>query len=192
MDWRRRAWAFVSREARDREIAGILIGLLSPSLESAVRAVHRGHVRQQLMTVAAALAAYRADRGVYPRELAALVPAWLPELPRDLFRDAPLVYRPSASGYILYSLGANGKDDQGSSRDEGSYLGYPTEFAHGVPGGNVAVFQMLDAEEVSHPYQQVDAYDALEIPAAADDHAIRVPPVKLPLPPAFSASADND
>jgi hypothetical protein len=34
-------------------------------------------------------------------------------MPLDVFTGKSLVYRPSEKGYLLYSLGPNGIDDQG-------------------------------------------------------------------------------
>ncbi len=71
---------------------------------------------QNLILVAFALAAYRADRGEYPADLAALVPKYIPAVPEDTFADGPLHYRREGPGYVLYSVGPNGIDDGGRSR----------------------------------------------------------------------------
>ena len=36
----------------------------------------------------------------------------------DLFAGRPLVYRPSGAGYLLYSVGVNGKDEGGRWTDD--------------------------------------------------------------------------
>jgi hypothetical protein len=65
--------------------------------------------------IAVALERYRLARGSYPDALAAIVPAYLPALPRDLVTGGPLVYRREGdTGYVLYALGWNGKDDGGT------------------------------------------------------------------------------
>ncbi len=43
---------------------------------------------------------------------------YLAEVPQDLFTGRPLVYRRTKQGYVLYSVGANGRDDGGRSADE--------------------------------------------------------------------------
>jgi hypothetical protein len=68
---------------------------------------------QANLHIAFALAAYRADRGRYPVTLDELAPAYLPVVPLDLFSGKPLIYRPAKDGYLLYSVGENGKDDGG-------------------------------------------------------------------------------
>jgi hypothetical protein len=51
-------------------------------------------------------------------KLEALAPKYLAEVPGDLFSGKPLIYRPSEKGYLLYSVGVNGQDDQGRSYDD--------------------------------------------------------------------------
>jgi hypothetical protein len=48
-----------------------------------------------------------------------LVPAVrLTAVPNDIFSGAPLVFRPSEKGYLLYSVGANGKDEGGRTWED--------------------------------------------------------------------------
>ena len=39
-------------------------------------------------------------------------------MPDDLFSGRALVYRPTEKGYLLYSVGANGKDEGGRWQDD--------------------------------------------------------------------------
>jgi hypothetical protein len=48
------------------------------------------------------------------------VPAFLPAVPVDPFSGEPLVYKPSAADYLLYSVDANRKDDGGQIYGIGS------------------------------------------------------------------------
>jgi RNA polymerase sigma factor (sigma-70 family) len=73
---------------------------------------------QRNLHLAFALAAYRGDRGGYPEKLDALVPKYLEEVPTDLYSGKALIYRPSENGYLLYSVGANGLDEQGHGHDD--------------------------------------------------------------------------
>jgi hypothetical protein len=68
---------------------------------------------QSMVPALFALAAYRADHGAYPAELTVLVPKYLPAIPEDLFSGGPLRYKREGPGYVLYSVGPNGKDDGG-------------------------------------------------------------------------------
>ena len=42
----------------------------------------------------------------------------LTAVPNDLFSGKALVYRPMEKGYLFYSVGVNGKDEQGRSFDD--------------------------------------------------------------------------
>ena len=72
----------------------------------------------ELTKLAFALAAYRADHGSYPAKLADLKPKYVAEVPQDIFSAAELHYKPDGAGYLLYSVGVNGKDDGGRTMDE--------------------------------------------------------------------------
>lgn len=63
---------------------------------------------------AVALLRYRLSEGVYPDDLSALVPAYLPELPQDPFAEAPYCYRKTETGCLLYSRSYNARDDNGT------------------------------------------------------------------------------
>jgi hypothetical protein len=68
--------------------------------------------------VAFALAVYRGEGGRYPARLEELAPKYLPAVPSDLFSGKALVYRPFEGGYLLYSVGVNGKDEGGRRGDD--------------------------------------------------------------------------
>jgi len=92
--------------------------------------------RQALLTVLAVIR-YEKEKGGYPAGLDELVKAgYLKKLPMDPYSDGPLVYRKTESGFLLYSLGVNLKDDGGelglSSRgtpkmymDDGDWVFWP-------------------------------------------------------------------
>lgn len=79
----------------------------------------RAEQTQSNLFVAFALAAYYRDHGKYPTVLDALAPKYLTKIPNDLFSGKALIYRPNETGYLLYSVGPNGKDDGGRQRGEG-------------------------------------------------------------------------
>ena len=67
-----------------------------------------------LLAVAFALRAYRLEHGTEPEQLAALAPDYLTALPNDPFAvTGAFRYRKTADDYLLYSLGPDGKDDNG-------------------------------------------------------------------------------
>ncbi|MGB8170753.1 MAG: hypothetical protein WCF18_24830 [Chthoniobacteraceae bacterium] len=66
--------------------------------------------------VAMALARFRIARGAYPDSLGELVPAFIGAIPADIIDGAPVRYRRvEADKFLLYSVGANGRDDGGSA-----------------------------------------------------------------------------
>lgn len=70
------------------------------------------------MTVTAiALKRYRLKHGEWPAKLSALAPEFLASMPRDWLDGQPLRYRLNPDGtFLLYSVGADGKDDGGDPR----------------------------------------------------------------------------
>ena len=89
---------------------------------SGFRKVQDAHDRDEQVLrnvqIAFALAAYHHDHGHYPAQLDDLAPKYLPAVPDDLFSGKPLVYRPTSKGYLFYSIGVNGKNEGGRSRDD--------------------------------------------------------------------------
>lgn len=104
-----------------QQIAGrtgdIMIALLMPAFEKAHDYNDRAEQIQVNLHVAFALAAYRADSGRFPAKLDDLAPKYLKQVPGDLFSGKPLTYKPTAKGYLLYSVGIDGKDDGGREDD---------------------------------------------------------------------------
>jgi hypothetical protein len=106
------------RAQASKEMGDFLEAALVPGLCRASDLRDRAVTRLDLSKVSLALAAYRAEKGDFPDALAALAPAYIREVPKDLFTDGPLVYRKTATGFLLYSLGPNMKDDGGKTLEE--------------------------------------------------------------------------
>jgi hypothetical protein len=71
-----------------------------------------------LAHLALALAAYHHDHGSYPKNLSELAPKYIARVPNDPFADEALRYGRRIGGYLLYSVGPNGKDDGGRNFNE--------------------------------------------------------------------------
>ena len=108
----------ISADARGRNLGNILIALLMPALRKVQAAADRIDQVENNLQLAFALAAYQREEGNYPATLDALAPKYLKEVPLDLFSGKPLIYQPSEKGYLLYSVGVNGKDEGGRSFDD--------------------------------------------------------------------------
>jgi hypothetical protein len=96
-----------------RTLALVFVALETPALTGCEQSATRTEIVQQMTLVALALAAYRAEHGGYPEDLARLVPRYLKAIPEDPFVEKPIRYRREGTGYVLYSVGPNGQDDDG-------------------------------------------------------------------------------
>jgi hypothetical protein len=115
-----------SRETNSQGVGKVLLDLLLPAPDLASNSEDRANTRFEVNQLAFALAAYRADRGAYPDKLAALTPTYRAKLPQDPFGGfaSAYHYRREGDGFLLYSVGMNGRDDGGKD-------GYDAEEAKG-------------------------------------------------------------
>jgi aminoglycoside phosphotransferase (APT) family kinase protein len=107
--------AFLALNAGGKADAVIdaLVAQMSPAVVKVQNAADRHQQVQDNLFLAFALAWYQREQGHYPQTLDALAPKYLRRVPQDLFSGKALVYRPAANGYLLCSVGPNGKDDEG-------------------------------------------------------------------------------
>jgi hypothetical protein len=119
-DWKSLAASVLGlgRQAVSERVGQVFVALFLPALSTCANAEDRGMMQFELTKLAFALAAYRADNGSYPEKLADLMPKYVAEVPKDIFADAELHYAREADGYLLYSVGVNGKDDGAKSYDD--------------------------------------------------------------------------
>lgn len=112
-----------SRQLSDRSglAADRLLSHLAPAAQAALDRELEPRSRADLMQVAFALSAYRADHGSYPATLDELAPRYIDAVPPDLFTGKPPIYRPKeGGGYVLYSVGHDATDNGGLSRADAS------------------------------------------------------------------------
>jgi hypothetical protein len=107
----------VVRRDVGRLMGKVMVMMLIPAVEVAFEVETRAHTREALGQIGFALAAYRADRGAYPDDLNAVVPKYISRVPNDVYTEQPLHYRRQGTGFLLYSVGANGVDDGGQTFD---------------------------------------------------------------------------
>jgi hypothetical protein len=115
--------SFVERKCagngrRGELIGHLLLAMMVPSVDKYQNAMERATQNQLNLQVAVALAAYRADDGRYPARLDDLAPKYLPKVPDDIFSGKPLIYKLADDGYLLYSVGVNGLDEEGRWTDD--------------------------------------------------------------------------
>lgn len=89
--------------------------MLLPVTSQARFPAERISVANKLLIVGLALKIYKDQHGKYPSKLIELVPGVLPSLPNDPFAlSGTFQYRLDKKGYVLYSVGPDGKDDGGT------------------------------------------------------------------------------
>jgi hypothetical protein len=94
-------------------IGDVLLSLCLPAWRQGDAAQTRADVRLDLGRIGFALAGFRAQAGTFPGTLDELVPKYLEVLPVDRYSNHPLVYTRRADGFLVYSVGANLRDDEG-------------------------------------------------------------------------------
>jgi len=88
---------------------------LLPSFERVFEIYFQALAKRRLAGTALAIRLYEVDHGHRPETLAELVPEYLPQIPNDPFaKHGPaLCYLPHAAHPLVYSIGANGLDEEG-------------------------------------------------------------------------------
>jgi hypothetical protein len=69
--------------------------------------------RVDVAATALAVERYRLARKEFPEMLVQLVPAYMAAVPPDPFDGAPLRYKRTDRGFVVYSVGEDGRDDGG-------------------------------------------------------------------------------
>jgi hypothetical protein len=106
------------RQALSEWCGQILLAFFPPDVRACTQSEDTWAMRFDLDKLGFALAAYRAERGRFPAGLADLTPHYVVKVPEDLFNDSALHYRLEGKGYLLYSVGPNGKDDGGKTFED--------------------------------------------------------------------------
>jgi hypothetical protein len=92
-------------------IGNQMVGLLLPALGAIHHKVHaKIEMRTDLVRVALALTAYRADKGKYPDKRGDLSPQYLAKIPVDIFNDQALGYEKDGESCVVYSVGPDLKE----------------------------------------------------------------------------------
>lgn len=104
------------KAAMGRVVGATLLQLFDTEVPGILNIADQLEVRTIFSQTGIALAAYRAEHGQYPERLEQLAPN---DSMSDLFREnSPLGYRRLPNGYLLYSVGPNGRDEQGGLSDK--------------------------------------------------------------------------
>jgi len=113
------------QKSLSRSFAELLLSRFMPALGRAHELHRRAAMKLELVKLALALAAFKADQNAHPATLEAMKGSYLKEIPQDIFSGKALIYRRLDDGYLLYSVGLNGADDGGKpakSLDDGDLV----------------------------------------------------------------------
>jgi hypothetical protein len=106
-------WRGVFTPIEDRAMVMVI-----PAMNRAYLTEARLLSARTLTETALVLSSFRAKTGEYPAALRELVPGYFKEEPIDALNDKPLAYRTEGGGYVLRSLGQNGRADDGPKSDD--------------------------------------------------------------------------
>jgi hypothetical protein len=87
--------------------------------------VLRVQAKLRLFLVELALQIHKTENGDYPGSLAELSLTLTNGLPKDPFSGLDFIYRRETTGYLLYSIGADRKDDGGKAMNRQAAAGIP-------------------------------------------------------------------
>jgi membrane protease YdiL (CAAX protease family) len=97
----------------------------------------QAHVDLEALIATTGAIRYQRDLGEWPESLEQLVEAgYLEHVPLDCYSNGPLIYKRTADGFLLYSLGADFDDDGGT----------PSKWGEGRLGGDQVFGPVRDGE----------------------------------------------
>jgi hypothetical protein len=98
-----------------QRVSRVFMHNLVPTFENASMLERRADQQTQMARLLLAAAQFKARTGHWPATLADLVPAYIKDLPKDIYSpdDAPVRYLLTPAGPRIYSIGTNARDDHG-------------------------------------------------------------------------------
>lgn len=91
-----------------------------PNLDKLCEKVAGHETQVKICRVGLALKLFKQKNGAYPDTLDKLAPEFLGTIPVDPFTGKALIYRKTDAGFILYSLGPDQQDDNGTPKPTGN------------------------------------------------------------------------
>lgn len=98
--------------------AHIVYRFVMPAFKEAVNEEVKAKVKLQVARTALAIEEWRLQHGEWPQSLEQLVPELLEAVPEDPFSERTIRYARTAVGIVIYSVGEDGKDDEGTTEEE--------------------------------------------------------------------------
>jgi hypothetical protein len=103
----------IRQEVEDLSVLHTVVKALVPGMSRIAERDLVSRTRLDLARAALAVERYRLATGALPATLDALVPQYLKEVPLDPFDGRPIRYALQPSGYALYSVDTDGRDNAG-------------------------------------------------------------------------------
>ncbi len=104
----------IEEELRPGKRRGVMSAIVMPSILKSIESLAKTQVLRASVGVACAATRYRLDHGQYPATSDLLVPGYLEAMPVDPFDGQAMRMKKQADGsLVIYSVGADGKDDGG-------------------------------------------------------------------------------
>lgn len=117
IEQRTRGWkavlSMLYRSGRSRFFGNMLTSIQLPEAHILASSLNRTDILLELAKIIPAFGDYRAEHDEYPETLKTLVPNYLDALTEDPYTDGAYRYRRTEAGCLIYSVGLNGRDDQG-------------------------------------------------------------------------------
>ena len=105
-------------EITSEQVTNILISLMMPAFSRISDAENRYLMGNEISQLGIALELHYLRNNSYPSNLKALIGPNLKDVPTDRFNEGGLIYKSTGRGYLLYSFGLDGQDDQGQTRED--------------------------------------------------------------------------
>lgn len=100
-----------------RSLSNFLLKVIVPVYPEAIDAATSAHADRAMAQTYIRALDYRRQHGRLPAD-----PADLGEMPDDPFSGEPIIYKARSNGFIVYSVGRNGRDDNGKRGQDGDLV----------------------------------------------------------------------
>lgn len=126
-------------EFRGKMMGRIFVSLLMPALSAVTAAEHRVQISDDLSYFVLSIAAFKDEVGRYPNSLRELSEKIAGDYPIDRYSNKDFLYRSNGDGFIVYSVGKNGSDNNGDGIFNEKHSDTKDDFGRGykstkVPG----------------------------------------------------------
>ena len=108
----------ITNETSELSVLHVVARMMVPNLVRSARQYDDMMTRCEQVEIAAQLGAWKRQNGSYPESLDALVSGMSEPLPLDPFSGEAYSYRREGEGFVLYSVGPDGKDDGGANAEK--------------------------------------------------------------------------